>query len=189
MEQIVELLKSIPSSAWVAFFTALLTSTLTLIGVRYTNKSNNERLSIQLEHERKLKREELVRDRLEELYVESKRYMNAVVTYFLPYRQVMEGELTFNQALDLSIDNGYTHNPERVHLIMDMYFPELRDSFSDVEEVLEKTNKILHGYKLQYKQGDISGEKWLPLFQNSLEKLSDTADAFEKHVREIAKNT
>ena len=41
MEQIVELLKSIPSSAWVAFFTALLTSTLTLIGVRYTNKSNN----------------------------------------------------------------------------------------------------------------------------------------------------
>ncbi|WP_129591360.1 hypothetical protein [Salinicola tamaricis] len=189
MEQFFELLKSIPSSAWIAFFTALLTSTLTLIGVRLTNKSNNERLSIQLEHERKLKREELIRNRLEELYVESRRYMNAVVTHFLPYRQVMEGELTFNQALDFSIDSEYTHNPERVHLIMDMYFPELRDSFAGVEQMLEKTNNILHGYKLQYKQGDFSGEKWLPLFQDSLERLSKAANDFEKHVQEIAKKT
>tara|TARA_R110000796_G_C14523336_1_gene431108 strand:- start:31 stop:447 length:417 start_codon:yes stop_codon:yes gene_type:complete len=136
VEQFFELLRSIPSSAWIAFCTALLTSTLTLIGVGLTNKSNNKRLSIQLEHERKLKREDLVRDRLEELYVESKRYMNAVVTHFLPYRRVMEGELTFNQALDLSIDSRYTHNPERVYLIMDMYFPELRVSFAGVEHML-----------------------------------------------------
>ena len=189
MEQIVELLKLIPSSAWVAFSTALLTSSLTIIGIRYNNKLINERLLIQLEHERKLKREELVRDRLEELYVESRRYMNAVVTHFLPYRQVMEGELTFNQALDLNIDSGYTHNPERVHLIMDMYFPELRDHFSSVEEMLEKTNEILHGYKLQYKKGDFSGEKWLPQFQKSLELLSETASNFEKNVQNIAKNT
>tara|TARA_R110000764_G_scaffold14092_1_gene40434 strand:- start:694 stop:1263 length:570 start_codon:yes stop_codon:yes gene_type:complete len=189
VEQFVDLLRSTPSSALIAFFTALLTSALTLIGVWLTNKSNNERLSIQLEHEGKLKREELFRDRLEELYVESRRYMNAVVTYFLPYRQVMEGELTFNQALDLSIDRGYTHNPERVHLIMDMYFPELRDSFSDVEKILDKTNSILHGYKLQYKQGDCSGERWLPLFQESLERLSKAASDFEKHVQEIAKKT
>ncbi len=189
MEEFVELLESIPSSAWIAFFTALLTSTLTLIGVSLTNKSNNERLSIQLEHERKLKREVLLRDRLEELYVESRRYMNAVVTHYLPYRQVMEGELTFNQALELSIDTGYTHNPERVHLIMDMYYPELRDSFCAVEEILEKTNHILHGYKLQYKQGDFSGEKWLPIFQDSLERLSEAASDFEKHVQEISKKT
>lgn len=189
MEYFFELLKSIPLAAWVAFFTALLTSTLTLIGVSLTNKSNNDRLSIQLEHERKLKREKLIRSRLEELYVESRRYMNAIVTHFLPYRQVMKGELTFNQALDLTIDSGYTHNPERVHLIMDMYFPELRDSFAGVEKVLEKTNNILHGYKLQYKQGDFSGEKWLPLFQDSLERLSEAASNFENHVQEVAKKT
>lgn len=189
MQEFVNLLLKIPSTAWVALFTALLTSSLTLIGIRTTNRANNERLKIQLEHERKLKKEELTRDRLEELYVESKKYMSAVVTHFLPYRKVMEGELAYNQALDATIERECDYNPERVHLIMDMYFPELRESFSLVEAKLDKTNEILHGYKLQYKQGKTSGGMWLPIFQDALEQLVDATTNFENHVSTVAKNT
>lgn len=189
MQEFILLIYKIPSTAWIAFSTAILTSSLTLIGVRYTNKANNERLRIQLAHEHKLKRDELLRSRLEEIYVESRRYMNSLVTHFLPYRRVMEGELTYNQALDLTLERSYVHSPERVSLIMDMYFPELRESFIKVESCLEKTNQIKHSYKLQYKQGDTSGEKWLPIFQEALIQLSDAASGFEKHVASIAKTT
>jgi hypothetical protein len=186
---IISIINKIPSEAWVALFTAILTSILTLLGVQSTNKSNNERLRMQLEHERLLKREELIRERLEEIYVEAKCYMNAVVTHFLPYRKVMKGELTYNEALDLTINRNYSHNPERVHLIMDMYYPELKSTFSEVESELSRINQILNGYNQQYKQGDDSGEKWLPLFQENLESLGKAASKFESHVAEIARNT
>jgi len=189
MQEILSLITKIPSAAWVALFTALLTSSLTLMGIRYTNKSHNERLNIQLTHERKLKQDELLRDRLEELYVESRKYMNHMITHFLPYLKVMQGELTYNEALDLNIAKGnITHNPDRVHLIMDMYFPELRESFRIVEKRLDIVNDINDGYKHQYKQGDYSGHKWLPLFQKALKELGDSTSNFEKHVSSIAKN-
>jgi hypothetical protein len=189
MQELISIINRLPSEAWVALVTAILTSILTLLGVRSTNKSNNERVRIQLEHERLLKREELIRERLEEIYVKAKRYMNALVTHFLPYRKVMKGELTYDQALDLTINRNYSHNPERVHLIMDMYYPELKPTFSEVESTLSRINQILNGYKQQYKQGDDSGEEWLPLFQESLESLGKAASRFESHVAEIVRNS
>ncbi|CAM4308483.1 hypothetical protein [Pseudoalteromonas maricaloris] len=187
MKELIILLEKVPSTAWVAIFTAILTSSLTLVGIRYTNKANNERLKIQLDHEYKIKRDDLIRSRLEELYVESRKYMNSMVSYYLPYRQVMEGELTYNQALDLTLEGNYSHNPERVFLIMDMYFPELRESFTMVEKSNTKIREIQNAFKLQYKQGNPSGRNWLPMFQDALEALSSSAKNFEEHVTSIAR--
>ena len=117
--------------------------------MRYTNQSNNERLKIQLDHERESRKQELISERLEELYVESKKYMNSIVGHFLPYIKVMQGEITYDDVLDMTLNTKIEHNYERVLLIMDMYFPELRDSFSKVEAELAKTNEIKNKYKLQ----------------------------------------
>lgn len=187
MEALFEFLSHIPSSAWVALSTAILTSTLTLIGVNLTNRASNDRLRIQLDHETETRRNDIIRERLEELYVESKRYMNVAVSHFLPYRQVMAGELTFNDALDITTSRNYEHNPDRLNLIIDMYFPELQAPFLAVKEKLEHTQDVLHGYKQQYKSGDISGEKWLPHFQEALELLAKEASSFEREVSRIAK--
>ncbi|MBE0374751.1 hypothetical protein PFLA_a3651 [Pseudoalteromonas flavipulchra NCIMB 2033 = ATCC BAA-314] len=110
-----------------------------------------------------------------------------MVSYYLPYRQVMEGELTYNQALDLTLEGNYSHNPERVFLIMDMYFPELRESFTMVEKSNTKIREIQNAFKLQYKQGNPSGRNWLPMFQDALEALSSSAKNFEEHVTSIAR--
>ena len=59
MQEIANILKSIPSEAWAAVLVALLTAGLTLIGVWITNKTNNQRLKIQLDHERKIRNEEI----------------------------------------------------------------------------------------------------------------------------------
>jgi len=189
VESVIEILGKIPATAWVALIVALLTSLLTLLGVRYTNKGNNERLKIQLEHDQKVKREELIRTRLEELYVESTKYMDKMTIHFLPYRRVMKGEITYNQALDLTLESKIDYDPIRVKMIMDMYFPALNATFKEVEKSLDRASKIQHGFKLQYKQGNPDGEKWLPLFQESLEDLAESTSAFKKHVAQIAKST
>ncbi len=189
MQEILELIKIIPPNAWVAFFTALFTSFLTLMGVKLTNASNHQRLRIQLEHERQLKKEEILRDRIEKLYVEAKKYMIGIFNYFLPYGQVMKGEIDFNQALDMTIDYKANYNPERVLLIMDMYFPEVKSAFAEVEKVRDELNHIIHLFKEDYKRGSFSKVEWYQSFQSGLERFLESSTKFEECVAKIARNT
>ncbi len=179
---ITSLLQSVPSQAWIALVTAILTSAITLLGVWFTNWASHQRLKLQLEHDQNLKREELIRDRLEELYVVSKKYLNTLCSYYFPYRQVMKGELTFNQALDITIETKKDYDPNRVTMLIHMYFPEIQPSFDEIMRIREKLNSIINGYKCQYKQGDTDGTEWLRAFQPLLELLAKLCDNFDKEV-------
>lgn len=81
-----------------------------LLGVWSINHSSIQRLVIQLQHERDLKEHENRRLRHEELYVESRKYLDAMISHFLSYRMVIKGELTFNQALDMTIQQGQSRD-------------------------------------------------------------------------------
>ena len=48
--------------------------------------------------------------------------------------QVMKGEITYNQALDLTLESKIDYDPIRVKMIMDMYFPALNATFKEVEK-------------------------------------------------------
>ncbi len=173
---------------WTGIVGTLIGSSLTIIGVVLTNRSNTERLKTQLQHEQNVRRQELKRERAEELYVESKKYLNAVGSHFLPYRKVMKGELTFNQALDLTtIDNGSKRDfePHRVTMIIDIYFPVLQKPFNEIMAKRDFLNRIVMGYMEQYKTGNTDGTNWLEPFQATLEELSEAITAFEKLVASL----
>ncbi|MFA6412879.1 MAG: hypothetical protein WCW53_09290 [Syntrophales bacterium] len=184
MSEFVTILKSIPAEAWVAILTALLTAGFTLLGVWITNKASNQRLKIQLEHERLLKTEELKREKLEELYVVTKKFLDTLVVHYLPFRMVMYGEINFNQALDMAIETGTKRDfePHRVTMLIDLYYPELRTEFDKIMNIREKLNDIVDGYKEQYKRGNIDGSRWLELFQPLFEEIGILADGFDKHI-------
>ncbi|MDD4402771.1 MAG: hypothetical protein PHI24_13185 [Desulfitobacteriaceae bacterium] len=187
MQDFIKILSAIPSQAWIAVTTALLASSLTLIGVWLTNRANNQRLKIQLEHERKTRNEEIMRDRLEEFYVLSNKYLNMLVGHYLPFRMVMEKEITFNQALDLVIESGSKSDcePHRVTMLIDLYFPEVKPEFDKIVNVREKLNEIIDGYKKQYKCGDTDGSIWLNNFQPLFETLGVLTDGFEKNIAKL----
>lgn len=155
-----------------------------MLGVWLTNHANTQRLRIQLEHERKIRKEELLRDRLEELYVLSNKYLDTLVSNYLPYRMVMKGQLTFNQALDMTIESTSKrdYDPHRVTMLINMYFSEIKPAFDEIMSIREKLNRIIDGYKEQYRTGDTDGSKWLELFQSLLEKLGVLTDGFHQHV-------
>lgn len=187
MTEFINLLESVPSVVWTGIVGTLIGSSLTIIGVVLTNRSNTERLKTQLQHEQNIRRQELKRERVEELYIESKKYLNAVGIHYLPYKKVMEGELTFNQALDLNIGNGSTRDfePHRVTMIIDMYFPNLQKPFNEIMAKRDFLNRIVTGYKEQYKTGGTDGSRWLEPFQAKLEELSEAITAFEKLVASL----
>jgi len=178
------LLQSVPSQAWIAFAAAILSSVMTLLGVWLSNRATNQRLKLQFEHEQITKHADLVRNRLEELYVESKKYLNHLFSHYLPYREVMNGALTFNQALDLTIRNGENVNfdPNRVTLLIHMYFPEVQPAFDEIMTVREKLNEIIRGYKEQYNNGQLDGTKWVGAFQPLLVALSEKCAVFDGEV-------
>jgi hypothetical protein len=185
--ELINLIKSVPSVVWTGIVGTLIGSSLTIIGVVLTNHSNTVRLKTQLQHEQNVRRQELKRERAEELYVESKKYLIAIGAHYLPYKKVMQGVLTLNQALDLTIDNGSKRDfePHRVTMIIDMYFPNLQKPFNEIMARRDYLNRIVVGYKKQYKTGDIDGSKWLDPFQAKLEELSEAIIAFEKLVASL----
>lgn len=99
----------------------------------------------------------------------------------------MKGELTFNQALDLTIDNGSKRDfePHRVAMIVDIYFPNLQKPFDEIMAKRDFLNRIVTGYQEQYKTGDTDGSRWLEPFQIKLEELSEAIKAFEKLVASL----
>jgi hypothetical protein len=190
MKDYIDLLQRIPSQAWVVLITAILTSTLTLISVWLTNRSNNQRLKIQLEHERKKRNEELLRDRLEELYVLSNKFLDRLVSRYVPYRAVMMGQISYDQALDIALEHGSKRDfePHRVTMLIDLYFPSIKPDFQEILTIRDKLNNIVESHKEQYKTGDTDGSKWLTLFQPLFEELAKKANSFNKAITNVKYN-
>jgi len=124
--------------------------------------------------------------RHEELYIESRKYLDAVAIHFLPYREVMKEELTFDEAFDMTIQHGESkdYEPHRVSMLLDLYFPELRASFDDVLAISNQLHKAIAGYKRQYKSGDTDGARWLSLFNPLLDSLVKRIEKFKLQVAE-----
>lgn len=182
-----EIIHTVPSQAWVAFGGVLVGSIFTLIGAWVTNRANNQRLQIKFKYENKIRQEIILREKLEDLYLVSHKYFNTLLSHQLPYRQVMEGELTFNQALDLVIELGAKKDfePQRVTMLIHMYFPELKNDYNKILKIRDNLAAITNGYKEQYKTGNIDGSQWLDLFQPEIELLAEKTTQFEEKLTQL----
>lgn len=172
--------------AWFLLMGTLAGAVVTLMSAWLVNKSSIRHLMIQLRHERDSRHEEGMRMRHEELYVGSRKYFDAIVINYLPYREVMKGELTFDEAFDLITQQSESieYEPHRVVMLVEMYFPELKTSLDDVLAIQDRLNRVIAGYKLQYKSGDTDGDRWLKLFQPLFDTLGERIAHFKRNVAE-----
>ncbi|WP_304546107.1 hypothetical protein [Sulfurimonas microaerophilic] len=184
-----EILNSLPVQVW-TLAGVFIGSAFTLLGTWYTNKAHDKRFKSQFEYDDKIRQEILIREKLEELYIVSNKYFNTLISHQLPYRMVMEGELTFNQALDLIIEWGEKkdYEPQRLTMLINMYFPELKKQYDEILKIRNSLNDIKNAYKEQYKSGDIDGTKWLELFQPKLELLAEKTTEFEEKLTHLKIN-
>jgi len=130
----------------------------------------------------------LLRKKLEELTISLIGFCNQLGTNFLPYLSVMNGEISFNQALDIVIDSKETERYyHKVAMIINIYFPNFSNDLEKIHSVRNLGNKIINDFKYQYKQGKTSSKKHLNEITDVIKLLGEVEENFKLAIRKEAK--
>jgi len=169
-----------------ALSSAFLGGGVALLGVFLTNRSNTDRLRIQLEHESQQKKADLLRSRGEELYELSEKWLNMFAAYYLRRSFVMQGKLTYNQCLDMDIEEGNkaSGNFVRIVMLVDVYFPATRTAHEEITKAREELNKIEITFKRAYESGDTDGGQFLAPYVRCQKTIEQAGENFKLLVLE-----
>jgi hypothetical protein len=68
----------------------------------------------------------------------------------------MMRELTYNQALDMTIRHGENNivNFHGLEMLIDLYFPAIKAPYDVLLNAMDKANTIMTEHKRQYKTGN-----------------------------------
>ena len=165
-----------------ALFSAAVGGTIALLSVFFTNRSNTARLKIQLEHESRQRNAELLRNRGEELYELSDKWLKKLIGHYLRRTFVMQCKITYNQCLDLDIQDGKedSGNFSRIAMLIDVYFPSTRPAYNKIIATRNELNKIGAAHKHEYENGNVDGTQFVApyiQFQNSIEQAGENFKA------------
>lgn len=138
-------------SSILAWGSALLTGLFAVLGVWISNRSSLKQLEVRLQHEADRDAREALRQRLEELYALVGRWSIEVVTHYFPYLRVMDGELTYNQALDITNQRGVTVDSVRMFTLAELYFPSAQGALGILVSSRDQAAEIHSVFKEQYK--------------------------------------
>jgi hypothetical protein len=97
-------------------------------------------------------REELLRAKLEELFLAVTGYGLQVSAMTLPYLSAMRGKISINNAMDLSsknVDQSVRHH-EKAKMLVNLYFPELRELLEKLLSAVYKSQDVLNAFKRNY---------------------------------------
>ena len=97
-------------------------------------------------------REELLRAKLEELFLAVSGYGLQVTAMTLPYLSAMRGKFSINDAVDLSsknVDQSARYH-EKAKMLVNLYFPEHRELLEKVQSSVFKAQGVLNEFKRNY---------------------------------------
>lgn len=168
---------------------SVVTGIFTLLGVWFANKNSLKQLSIKLTHESDKERNEAQRSRLEELYSLVDRWAGQVVIHHVTYRKVMEGELTYDQALDFTIQHRDNQiDAARMFTLADLYFPSAHEELQELKDLRDRAAAIQSSFKEAYKQGEITSRQHAEMLSKLLERFSVVIRNYKMALAEHATN-
>ena len=165
---------------------SFITAGATILGVFLTNRANYKRqvleLSIQSEKEKNTTRNQKV----ELAYLNFSKWSRALFSYQLPFVKVMQGELDYNQAYDLVIDNDKTKDfdPDHMQLCVDLYMPHLGELFADVEAKRDKLNAVINDHRAHCESGRADGASFVQMYMDAMKEFDEAAVKFKHGLSE-----
>ena len=147
------------------FWGVVIGTVATLTGVIANNWMNTRNLKFQLEHAQELKKTERLIERYEELFVLLDNWANLFVTHFLHIKLVMDGNIDYNEYLDITSKRSSNHQHEysRIEMIIGMYCSQFRNHHKELLAARDSFNKAIDNHKSAYK---IDGEPHAEHFKN-----------------------
>jgi hypothetical protein len=178
------------SESYVTLITTLTSAgvggAVALVSVYLTNKGNTVRQDAQLAHQAKIGHAELLRDRGEELYELIDTWLNGLFGSYMIKASIMQGKLTYNEGLDIELKNGKANsgNYGRIQMLIDVYFPAVREQCDRVLSLREATNKHVILHKRAYERGETDGTAFLKAFTTDQLSLEAAAEKLKEAVIE-----
>lgn len=188
MESLLHTLSSAPSEAWVGLLGVVFGSLLTTLGVWLTNRSNREQLRAQLEHDERLQRQRLSKERLEELYVLVCHWQNGMLGNYLSLTLVMKGQTDYNQHLDtvIKMKPSNTIDFSRLEMIVGIYGGTMLAAYAAALKCRDKVNDIAGEHKQAYRLGE-PGQRFLKPFMDANAELEAACESFKAEIADAAR--
>lgn len=160
---------------------ALLTSFL-------TNRANTARLKMEFNHQAHLRKSELLRERGEELYELTDRWLKMLAGFYIGRSFVMQGKMTYDQFLDSAIKTGKenAYNFGRIQMFVDVYFPAVRPQYDALLVGRTELNKVDSTHRRADARGDADadGEKFLGPYVQAQKVIEEAGEAMKKRIIE-----
>jgi hypothetical protein len=173
---------------YATIFTAFITAFATLSGVFLSNQSQKERYELQINNEKSLKNNELLREKLEELYLLFNAWSTHIEIVYINQTRGMAGDLDHEAVLDLEIQIGkeVTDNFGRIKMLIDLYFPNLRDEYNIVDQAKSSANEIMLEYRNNCFDEKYDGKRFVQVFLSRQREFSETANNLQKLIAQQA---
>jgi hypothetical protein len=167
---------------------ALLTGLFAVLGVWISNRSSIKQLKLRLQHERDRDARDALRQRVEELYTLISTWSNELVTHYLPYLRVMDGELTYNQALDITIKRGAPVDSMRMFTLAELYFPSTQGRLAALMFTRDKAAQIQNDFKEIYKTNGQASATAAEALRLALQEFDSAIKAYKLELSAYAKD-
>lgn len=167
---------------------AAVTALSTVAGVRLANQAAERQLKLRLQHQDDKDQKEALRNRLEELYQLVDTWAGKVVFHHTTYRQVMNGQLTYNQALDITI-NSESFDSARLFTLAELYFPDSHEVLETIKKFRDELSGIQLEYKEQYREAgpEAQGETYSRLVTKKLMEFNQAIDLYKSSLASYAR--
>ena len=167
---------------------AVVTGVFTLMGVLLANRSSLRQLEVRLSHETERERREVLRKRLEELYSLVSQWTDQVVIHFSTYRRVMDGDLTYNEALDITTNLNSRVDASRLFALAELYFPTAHEELAEIKALRDKAAAIEGSFKEFYRNDGAPSSKHSESLTDILERFDEAIERYEAALRTYAQD-
>lgn len=137
-----------------ALSSAFIAGGFALLGAWLNNRQNFQRQKQVFEHESQKESRKHFTDKGEELYILLLKWGQGVSIYQLNLMQVASGILTKDQVNEMVINTKVDYDYNRMKCLLEIYFPELKSMYKNVDEARNKAVEIGHDFDF----GKISAE-------------------------------
>lgn len=128
---------------------------------------------------------QFMRKKLEEVNLAFMGYCRQLGIYFLDHQAVMEGKITFNDALDLTINNkgDKERHHESLAMLLNIYFPHLTLHLDEIAKCREDGNDIISSFKAAYLSGATSSISHNDAICSVIMRISAAEEVLKKAIR------
>lgn len=180
-------LDSSVATALVVLGASAITGLFTILGVLISNRSSREQLIKKLSHEEQLAKEDVLRMRLEELYQLIDQWAGSFVIHHATYRRVMEGRLTYNQALDLTVTSKRNVDAARMFTLAELYFPECHERLEMIKSIRDEASQIQTEFMEEYRLSGSPSESHVRDITAVLNRFNIAVDLYKEQLSEYAR--